>query len=141
MSQSLSHYGVKGMQWGVSRSTTTSVGRNKVTTRGGKIKSVELATKTKNQNTASKDAAVTAVLKSKAKTKSVDALSNDELKKLVARMNLEKQYRDLKKQDMSPAQKFVNDLFEKEGKKEINKFVQDKAGSIAADILKRKAES
>lgn len=136
MGQSLSHYGVKGMHWGVTRAETTAVGRNTVTTRNGKIKGVELAKKTQNTNTASKDAAVTAVLKSKAKAKSVDSLSNDELKKLVARMNLEQQYNNLKKNDMTPAQKFVNELFEREGKKHINKLVQDNLGKAVGGALK-----
>ena len=82
---------------------------------------------------------MTAVLKAKAKQKSVDSLSNEELKKLTTRMNLEQQYNNLKKNDMTPAQKFVNDLFEREGKKHINKFVQDNAAKIVGDVLKGKA--
>lgn len=84
----LSHYGIKGMRWGVIRknpsgavevSTNTTPGK-KVTATGGQ-----------NQP-AHPDAIRVATSKQKAKVSTTDSLSTKELQELVNRMNLEQQY-------------------------------------------------
>ena len=82
----LSHFGIKGMKWGVRRernpvevSTTVRPGQ-KVRAKGGE-----------NQS-ASEDAIRSARLGQIARKSSTDALSTKELQELVNRMNLERQY-------------------------------------------------
>jgi hypothetical protein len=82
----LVHYGVKGMKWGVrrrqNRSSTVTVSKSKATgsikTRGGAGRKP------------SADATKAAVSRQIAKKSGHQALSNDELKQLVERMDLEK---------------------------------------------------
>ena len=82
----LSHFGIKGMRWGVRRernpvevSTSVRPGQ-KVKAKGGE-----------NQS-ASEDAIRSARLRQTARKSSTDALSTKELQELVSRMNLERQY-------------------------------------------------
>lgn len=78
----LSHFGVKGMKWGVRRQNS-----------GG---SASKGSKSDDSNdTAMPSSKSIAVGVSRASGTSTDAFSNDELQALVTRMNLERQYRDL----------------------------------------------
>lgn len=83
----LQHYGILGMKWGVRR------GRN-VSSRFGKKKS------TKGWSDDAKEA-------SKLKKKSVSQLSNSELKKINERMNLENNYKNLNKSNVSKGLAYV----------------------------------
>ncbi len=88
---SLQHYGVLGMKWGVRRKspggpvsvTTTQRPGRRVKATGG------------DRQKAAGDAVAAAKLKRKARRSTTDSLSNKELQALVTRMNLEKQYRSL----------------------------------------------
>lgn len=88
ITDSLMHYGVKGMKWGVRRkrnqSSRVTVGRSKVTgtlkTHGGVGRKP------------SSDATRVAVSKQILKKSGKQALSNAELRALVDRMDLEKRY-------------------------------------------------
>lgn len=88
----LSHYGVPGMQWGKTKVRTPtgveirSTPGKRVKAKGGKFEE------------ASADAKVAAAQKQVARKSSTDALSNQDLKKLVERMQLEANYDRLVKQ-------------------------------------------
>lgn len=89
----LAHFGVKGMHWGVRKDRTPT----KVTVStapGGRIKT----SGGRNQRPA-QDAVRAAKLGQRAQKSKVNSLSNKELEQLIRRMNLEKQYSDLKKSD------------------------------------------
>ena len=102
----LMHYGVKGMKWGVRKNrpsaadgpvevnTTANPGR-RVKTTGGQF------------HNASPDAIKKAKYHQIAKKSSVDALSNDELKLLVERMNLEVRYNELNFKTKSQGEQWV----------------------------------
>lgn len=85
----LEHYGKLGMKWGV-RSTKSPTGVQLQAKPGSRVKAKGGA----NMD-ASEDAKRTATQKQVAKKSSTDALSNDELKQLVERMNLEASYERL----------------------------------------------
>jgi hypothetical protein len=76
--QILAHHGVKGMKWGVRKETDTGTGR-------------------RHRLPKSEDALKSHAARSKAKTHGRDSLSNEELRALVNRMNLEQQFSTLNK--------------------------------------------
>ena len=84
----LQHWGVKGMKWGVRRSRLSS------------------DSSSSRRSSKSED-----YVRAKAlKKKKLSQLSNSELKELNNRMQLEQNYRNLKKQRVSAGQKFVKDV-------------------------------
>lgn len=88
----LEHYGVKGMKWGVRKAKDT-VSRLRA----------------KRESKYSDDYR----RYKSAKRRKTSELSNAELKDLINRGNLEQQYRNLKKQDISAGRKFVQDVLYK----------------------------
>lgn len=101
----LSHYGVKGMKWGVRKersavevSTKERPGR-KVKASGGKF------------HKPSEDAVVAARTRQQAKKSTTDSLSNKELQALVTRMNLEQQYSNLNKNNVGLGKKVARMIF------------------------------
>lgn len=117
----LSHYGVKGMKWGVRR-TPGGPASTQVFVKRGKIRGVELSSRRQKDDTPSEDAARAAINKQVAREKSTDRLSNKELQSLVTRMNLEQQYDRLRPR--TPSQqvaKFLTDQLLVIGKEEVGR--------------------
>ena len=101
----LYHYGILGMKWGVRRTPTQLGHRVKM-----KSKNQNLETpKTKKTTTSSKGTSG----KSTTHEKSVKEMSDDELNKLVRRLQLEKQYRDLNPKTVSKGKQFVDTVVNK----------------------------
>ncbi len=96
---SLYHFGILGMKWGVRRQ------------RGSDGRIIEGSRGSEDYQKA----------KSLSK-KGVKNLSNAELKTIVERMNLERQYKDLKKRDISAGEKFVKDVLVGAGKETVKNF-------------------
>lgn len=93
----LAHYGVLGMKWGRRKNSSggyTSTGR-----------------KAKNKYESKDSKSVR-----KLRKKKLNQLSNEELKKLNNRLQLEKQFKELKRSDTSAGKKFVQDLLVNTGK-------------------------
>lgn len=88
----LSHFGIKGMHWGVTRNKPSGATKVQVTTQPGK--GVTKTTGGEGQS-ANKDAIRRAKQRQSAKASSTDALSTAQLKDLVQRMQLEQQYKQL----------------------------------------------
>lgn len=96
----LCHHGVKGMKWGVRKDR-----------RGTSFTSRLTRKKTQNQNKVSNKQT------SKKTTKvSIKKLSDAELQSKIRRLQLEKQYRDLKKDEVSPGRKLVGEILKTSGK-------------------------
>lgn len=93
MDNTLVHYGILGMKWGVRR-TKAQLAR----ARGEQLQSSK-GTSTKESGKVSSTAG--------AKKKVAD-MSDDELRKAVNRMQLEKQYRELSPKQVSLGKKFVD---------------------------------
>jgi hypothetical protein len=109
----LEHFGVKGMKWGVIRS--------KLGQKPGK---------------SSGDAQKAEKVKAKIKTGGTKALTNKELKAVIERMRLEKQYKELKPDSVQKkAGKFVADLMLTAGKAEASKFVLSQSAKHVGKIL------
>jgi hypothetical protein len=123
----LEHHGVKGMKWGVRRNRTAAA----VTVEGktSRLGRTKIATKGGQGHSPHKDAVSAAIVKQKLKKSGSDTLSNDELKTLATRLNLERQV-GLKK---SGGNQIV------EGAKYVDKFMKSPEGQTALMKIRNKA--
>lgn len=132
----LEHYGVKGMKWGV-RKSDVPAGETRVTQKGKKLKG-----EGGKGLPAHEDAKKAAVSKQKAKGSGLQSLSNQELKDLANRMNLEQQVRQLSLQDKqansNPAARFIKRTLTQSGKQEAQKAANNATSKLVANMMKAK---
>lgn len=95
----LSHYGIKGMKWGVRRANPSG-----------------------DKPSASADHETAKDAKAKVKAGGLKSLSNDELKTYLERMDLEKRYKKGNPGPKEEVGKFVKDVLLQIGKEETKKF-------------------
>lgn len=93
----MSHYGIKGMKWGVRRANPSAA-------------------------PASGDHETAKAAKAKVKAGGLKSLSNDELKTYLERMDLEKRYKKGNPGPKEEAGKFVKDMLLQIGKEETKKY-------------------
>lgn len=108
----LFHHGIKGMKWGVRRFQNKDGSR----TAAGK----------KREKTISADEQERSNRKSEVKNRRI--MSSDDLRKKIERLKLEKEYKNLIKDDMAPGRKFVSEVLASGAKKAIPVMV---AGTLA----------
>lgn len=120
----LEHYGVKGMKWGVRRSSSEISGSR------GAFK--------RSKPDPSEDKQVANTYKAKVSKGNTDALSNKELKKLTERMQLEQTYTNLSAKQQARGKSFVQKTMDgdrallKQGKyKETTTYQTGKFASAA----------
>lgn len=89
----LKHFGIMGMHWGSKRGSTN-------TTPGSADHNKKVSLNSKK----------------------LHEMSNDELKFLTQRATLEKQYKDIKKNQLHPAKKFINDFLTTQAKSALNQY-------------------
>lgn len=109
MDNELSHFGVKGMKWGVRKSRTSTVESSP---------------------------------RKKLKSKEIKSLSDDELRKRINRIQMEKQYKQLTKREQSKGSKVVKDILIGGAKVAaaayVTKVVGDNIASVMDPLLGRK---
>ena len=108
----LFHHGIKGMKWGVRRFQNKDGSR----TAAGK----------KREKTISADEQERSNRKSEVKNRRI--MSSDDLRKKLERLKLEKEYKNLIKDDIAPGRKFVSEVLASGAKKAIPVMV---AGTLA----------
>lgn len=102
MTKDLKHFGIPGMRWGIRRGPSRLAQRL-----SGKITTVASRIKAKSKvDTSSEDSKIAKTLKKK----KLSEMSNDELKKLTTRMQLERQYKDLSSKEISIGKKIAIDI-------------------------------
>jgi N-acetylglutamate synthase-like GNAT family acetyltransferase len=112
----LVHYGIKGMKWGVHRSRKSS----------------------DSGEPAHDDAIRAKEYKARVRRGSTDTLSTQELQALVSRMNLEKQYNQLKPDTgAQKARKAVANVLVTAGKQQASRAVNDQLAKYMAAKLKK----
>ena len=108
----LRHYGVPGMRWGRRRGETPSANDNP------------------------DHSSVTSLRK-----KSLNEMSNDELRVITSRLQLLKQYKDISKEERSAGQKFVSDILVDAAKKtlsaQVSKYMGKGLEAIIAALSKK----
>lgn len=139
------HYGVKGMRWGVRKDVASSAG-------GADKGPTAVVVEQKKPGTYAKthggknipmheDARVALEGRQKAKASTTDALSNDELRKVIQRMQLEQQYTQLKftEDRRSRGLRFAQGLFGKKrygGEKRRYTDPNEEFGGQIRDVIK-----
>jgi len=113
LNEFLAHHGIKGQRWGIRRKKNSS-------------------------GLVSQDHAAVAKLR----RKPLSQLSNDDIKKLTARLNLEKSYRELAPSRASRSQKLLGKFFKQYSTSVVDKAAQDAAGAsyalMKAELKKRR---
>jgi hypothetical protein len=112
----LVHYGVKGMRWG-QRKTATEVTTRSVVNAGLRSKT-KVKVKGGQAHPATQDAIKAAVQKQKLKKSGAAALSNQELRELATRLQLEQQVKSLA---APKGQKFVTGQLKTQGQQTIQR--------------------
>lgn len=121
--QALVHYGILGMKWGVRRSKAELA-----RVRGKKTSDSGDDSDDKKQTTAKR-------------SKSISEMSDDELRKTVQRLQLEKQYRDLNPKQVSAGQKIVDKILKDvvvPAATEVGRnLLKEEFGKLAKEIQKK----
>ena len=101
MNNELYHFGIKGMKWGVRRSPE-QLGHKRKNKK--KISQRRLKTQALNRSGFRNSKAL-----SRARSKDINGMTNDQLKKTNERLRLEKEYRQLTSIDTGRGRAWVND--------------------------------
>lgn len=115
----LTHHGVKGMHWGVRKEE------------GGTSRAAAKTKRAKPAKLHSEDAAAYKALKLKAQTHGLSSLTNNEVRTLTARFDLEQKYSKMNEVQTGRGKKYAKGFLKKVGKKHVDKL----AGAAAAIVV------
>lgn len=120
--ETLVHYGIQGMKWGIRR-TPDQLGHKK--------KVAKPANKRAKESAEDKE-------KSSSSKKSVHELTDDELKEAISRLELEKRYKELQRSTNPPktneAKSFVENVLKKSGENIATQFTTYAMGTLVNKV-------
>ncbi len=124
--ESMYHFGVPGMKWGFRKDRKT-----------GKHRPTEDVVNNKpiRKNSADADR------KNELRGKTLNEMSNEELKAFTGRLQLEKQYKELTATQVSAGQKFVNEVLTKAAKTTATTYVTKAMGEGVEKLIKMAEKS
>lgn len=128
----LIHYGVKGMRWGVRKARPTSGTRKKAS---GTSRLRKMVQKRKRQKAA---AAKAKAAPQEKKSNPLSSMSDEELRRKLNRLQMEKQYRELTAPQLSAGRKFANEVLRSSAKNVATKYVTEFATTTIDKALKKK---
>lgn len=115
MDEELYHYGIKGMKWGIRR-TPAQLGHRTGAKKKKTSGIVDAAKKMAANHKQKKTAKVETERRKKLKKKKISEMSDDELRERIARLELEKRYRDLTPKQTHRGRDFVISVLENSGR-------------------------
>lgn len=119
----LMHYGVKGMKWGVRKARPTSPGKRRGKTNAQRIYEHVTGKDKKNPKPVTKTSSTPA-------KRRISGMSDEELRTVINRMQMERTYAQLTSKEVSKGRKFVNEVLYDSAKnvaKEMTKEAMKKA--------------
>lgn len=131
MAENVIHYGVKGMKWGVRKQRPTSSGKRKGKTNAQRI--YERVTKKKTAEKAKP--AMTS------RRKKASEMSDDELRKVISRMQMERTYAQLTTKEISKGRKFVNEVLYNSAKATATTYTTKAMTKAIEKLLKNSSSS
>lgn len=166
MENELTHWGIKGMRWGIRRyqnkdGTLTTAGKKRYAKEMAKLKEEERVAKNKQRTQAKLDKLdekrreIEAIKSGKPAPKpaekqayktSVKDMSDEELRAVVNRLNMEKMYKQLKPEQVSAGKKFANKVMKdvvapaatEVGKNVLKDYMMNAVKKASADAAKKK---
>lgn len=130
----LEHYGTKGMRWGVRRSGGSE---------GSGVSKLRAKIKSTLDDPVFRENAKRRFIESKGTRKrtqyrrSAKALSNDELKKRIERMDLERRYNDLNTGKVKDGKQKADGIIKKSGSKTLGKIITESMNLAASEAFGR----
>lgn len=166
MENELTHWGIKGMRWGIRRyqnkdGTLTTAGKKRYTKEMAKLKEEERVAKNKQRTQAKLDKLdekrreIEAIKSGKPAPKpaekqmhkpSIKDMSDEELRAVVNRLNMEKMYKQLKPEQVSAGKKFADKVMKdvvapaatEVGKNMLKDYMMNAVKKASADAAKKK---
>lgn len=132
MSDAIAHYGVKGMKWGVRKQRPTSSGKRKGKTNAQRI--YERITKKKESPAKPKPAV-------SSRKKRASEMSDEELRSVINRMQMERTYAQLTSKEVSKGRKFVNDVLYNSAKATATTYTTKAMTKAIEKLLKNSSSS
>lgn len=132
MSDTIAHYGVKGMKWGVRKQRPTSSGKRK-----GKTNARRIYEKISGKKDAQKKPKTT----SSPRKKRASEMSDEELRSVINRMQMERTYAQLTSKEVSKGRKFVNDVLYNSAKATATTYTTKAMTKAIEKLLKNSSSS
>lgn len=126
------HYGVKGMRWGVRKQRPTSSGKRKGKTNARRIYE-KIAGKKETPKKQSQAVSP--------RRKRAYEMSDEELRSVINRMQMERTYAQLTAKEVSKGRKFVNDVLYNSAKATVTSYTTKAMSKAVEKLLKNSSSS
>lgn len=132
----LSHYGVRGMRWGIRRRSAPSPAT--ATSRETPVHTL-IKTKGGEHLPAHPDAIAARVIGQKLKKSGKNSVSNEELMRYANRIDLEQRVARLQDSQVNPGQKFAKELLSNIAKQQVTRIANDEVSKRIGSVLEKKS--